>query len=99
MLVKKFSPKLCKTIVRFAIRFLSRSNKIIFRLYLRHHFSQVKVVVADIVQFLDPKPQGQRNHQQQPNPYVGNLNGQNQSAKQYGTGGGSIAVSYEDLPF
>ena len=73
----------------------------------------VTEVVADFVQFLDPKPQGQvnqqgqgyqqpqgqGNHQQQPNPYAGNMNTQNQSTNQYGTGGGSIAVSDEDLPF
>ena len=67
----------------------------------------------NFVQFLDPKPQGhvnqqgqgyqkptgQGNHHQHPNPYAGNMNAQNQSANQYGTGGGSIAVSDEDLPF
>ena len=72
----------------------------------------VTEVVADFVQFLDPKPQGQVNqgqgyqqlqgqggYQQQPNPYAGNMNTQNQSTNQYGTGGGSTAVSDEDLPF
>ena len=73
----------------------------------------VTEVVADFVQFLDPKPQGQviqqgqdyqqpqgqGNHQQQPNPYAGNMNTQNQSANQYGASRGSIAVSDEDLPF
>ena len=64
----------------------------------------VTEVVADFVQFLDPKPQGQGNqygqgykqpqgqgnHQQQPNSYGGN--------NQYGASG-SVAVSDEDLPF
>ena len=72
----------------------------------------VTEVVADFVQFLDPKPQGQvsqqgqgyqqpqgqGSYQQQPNPYASNMNAQNQSTNQYGTGGGSIAVSDEDLP-
>ncbi len=59
----------------------------------------VAEIVADFVQFLDPKPQGQGDDQQQHNPYAGNMNTQNQSAYQYGAGGGSIAVSDEDLPF
>ena len=59
----------------------------------------VAEIVADFVQFLDPKPQGQGDDQQQYNPYAGNMNTQNQSAYQYGAGGGSIAVSDEDLPF
>jgi len=59
----------------------------------------VTEVVADFVQFLDPKPQGQGNYQKQPNPYVGNSNAQNQNSNQFETGGGPIAVSDDELPF
>jgi len=67
----------------------------------------VTEVVADFVQFLDPKPQGQGNqpqqgqgsYQKQPNPYVGNSIAQNQNSNQFETGGGPIAVSDDDLPF
>jgi len=67
----------------------------------------VTEVVADFVQFLDPKPQGQGNqsqqgqgsYQKQSNPYAGNSNAQNQNGNQFGTGGGPIAVSDDDLPF
>lgn len=72
----------------------------------------VTEVVADFVQFLDPKPQGHGNQQgqqnyqqpqgqggfqQQPNPYTGNASGQH--ANQYGAVGGSFEVKDEDLPF
>lgn len=67
----------------------------------------VTEVVADFVQFLDPKPQGQGNqsqqgqgsYQKQFNPYAGNSNAQNQNGNQFETSGGSIAVSDDDLPF
>ncbi|MFS0577266.1 single-stranded DNA-binding protein [Sporosarcina sp. 179-K 3D1 HS] len=73
----------------------------------------VTEVVADFVQFLDPKPQGQGNqqgqgfqqpqgkggYQPQPNPYAGNANAHGQNADQYGVGGGSFEVKDEDLPF
>lgn len=72
----------------------------------------VTEVVADFVQFLDPKPQGQGNQhgqqnyqqpqgqggfQQQPNPYAGKAN--NHHANQNGAGGGSFEVKDDDLPF
>ncbi|MFS0688985.1 single-stranded DNA-binding protein [Sporosarcina sp. 179-K 8C2 HS] len=74
----------------------------------------VTEVVADFVQFLDPKsqgqgnqqgqqnyqqPQGQGGFQQQPNPYAGNTNTHGQRANQYGSVGGSFEVKDEDLPF
>ncbi|MCM3711049.1 single-stranded DNA-binding protein [Sporosarcina luteola] len=74
----------------------------------------VTEVVADFVQFLDPKPQGQGNQQgqqnyqqpqgqggfqQQPNPYAGNTNSHGQHSNQYGAVGGSFEVKDEDLPF
>ncbi|WP_186668784.1 single-stranded DNA-binding protein [Sporosarcina sp. BP05] len=64
----------------------------------------VTEVVAEFVQFLEPKPQGQGNQQQgsyqkQPNPYAGNSSTQNQNGNQFETGGGPIAVSDDDLPF
>ncbi|WP_210470439.1 single-stranded DNA-binding protein [Sporosarcina sp. 6E9] len=67
----------------------------------------VTEVVADFVQFLDPKPQGHGNQQQQgqegyqkqPNPYGGTSNTQNQNSNHFETSGGSIAVSDDELPF
>ncbi|QNK90525.1 single-stranded DNA-binding protein [Sporosarcina sp. resist] len=67
----------------------------------------VTEVVADFVQFLDPKPQGQGNQQRQgqessqkqPNPYASNSNTQNQNGNQFETSGGPVVVSDDDLPF
>ncbi|PIC69243.1 single-stranded DNA-binding protein [Sporosarcina sp. P16b] len=67
----------------------------------------VTEVVADFVQFLDPKPQGQGtqkqqgqgSYQKQSNPYAGNSSTQNQNGNQFETSGGPIAVSDDDLPF
>ncbi|MFC5591670.1 single-stranded DNA-binding protein [Sporosarcina soli] len=73
----------------------------------------VTEVIADFVQFLDPKPQGQGNqqgrgfqqpqgqgnYQQQPNPYTGNNSAQYQNTNQFRGSGGSVAVSDDDLPF
>lgn len=61
----------------------------------------VTEVVADFVQFLDPKPQnqGQGNYQKQSNPYADNSSTLNQNSNQFQAGGGPIAVSDDDLPF
>lgn len=73
----------------------------------------VTEVVADFVQFLDPKSQGQgqqlsqgnqqqqgqEKSQKQPNPYAGNSNAQNQKASQFEAGRGPVVVSDDDLPF
>ena len=45
------------------------------------------------------QPLGQGSYQQQPNPYAGNNRAQYQNTNEFGTGGGSFAVSDDVLPF